>query len=82
MFDIINQQADLVRRLRCLARQGFHLRYHDREPLTGFAGPGRLNRRIQRQKIGLLGDVRYQIDESTDRLRGGHQSGDRLLLGA
>ena len=38
----------------------------DREALAGLAGPRRLDRRIERKQVGLLGDGRDQLDHVAD----------------
>ncbi len=57
-----NGLADLVRRLTRGFGKALHLVRDDRETPSGAAGAGGLDRRVQRQEIGLLGD-------GLDRLR-------------
>jgi hypothetical protein len=45
-----------------------HLVGHDGKAAARFAGHGGLNRGIQRQDVGLLGDVIDQFDDVADLL--------------
>ena len=69
---------DLVGGLLGLDRQRFDLGRHHREAAAGLAGPGRLDRRIQGQKIGLAGNGGDQIDDIADLGRGRAQAVDAL----
>ena len=69
-------RRDLVGRLGGLAGQRFDLGGDDGKAATGLAGARRLDGRIQRQKIGLLGDRRDQLDHVADLLRGARQFAD------
>ena len=69
--------GDVLGRLRRLLRQLLHLVGHDREALARLAGPGRLDRRVQRQQVGLLGDRGDHLDHVADLRRGLAQLGDR-----
>ena len=48
--------GDVLGRLRRLLRQLLDLVGDDGEALAGLPGPGRLDRRVQRQQVRLLGD--------------------------
>ncbi len=69
--------ADLLGRLGGLAGQRFHLARHHGKALAGFTGPRRLDGRVQRQQIGLAGDIVDEVDDIADLLRGGGQFGNR-----
>ena len=69
-LDGCNLTGDLVRRLRGLARQGFHLRRHDRETTAGFAGPRGLNGGVQGEEVGLFRDGPDETHDGADALRG------------
>src|SRR3546814_8861077 len=56
----------LLGRLGCLGGQRLHLASHHSEALTGFAGTGRLDGRIQCQQVGLLGN---RSEEHTSELQ-------------
>jgi hypothetical protein len=49
-----------------LTGQRFHLAGHNCESTSGFASTRRLNRRIQRQQIGLLGNVGDELNHIAD----------------
>ena len=46
-----------------------HLLGHHREALAGVAGPGRLDRGVQGQQVGLEGDLVDHADDVADLLR-------------
>ena len=60
--------------LRGLVGQRLHLGGDDRKALAGIAGAGRLDRGVERQQIGLAGDVGDDLDDVADLLRGRGQS--------
>jgi hypothetical protein len=47
---------DLFGRARGLGRQRLHFLRHHREAAAGLAGARRLDGRVERQQVGLLGD--------------------------
>jgi hypothetical protein len=49
--------------------QPLHLLGHHREAAAGLAGRSGLDRGVQRQHVGLLGDVGDQLDDLADLLR-------------
>ena len=51
--DLFQVPRVLVRGAGGLRGERLHLRGHHREPLAGVTGPCRLNRRVERQKIGF-----------------------------
>ena len=69
--------GDVLGRLRRLLRQLLDLVGHDGEALAGLAGPGRLDRRVQRQQVRLLGDAGDHLHHVADLGRGLAQLGDR-----
>ena len=73
--------VDLLGR-RCRALGEFaHLMGDHREALSGRAGPGCLDARIQRQKIGLEGDIVDQADDLFEETMAGATSGMGLPPG-
>ena len=56
-------RCDLLGCLGGLRRERFDFRSDDRESLSGFARPRRLDRRIERQEIGLAGSGVDQAPE-------------------
>jgi len=58
--------VDLRRRVRRAFSQGANLVRHHGETTTLLTGPRRLNRRIQGQQIGLLGDGADHFQHGTD----------------
>ena len=58
--------ADLLGRLGGLRGKLLHFRGDDREAAAGLAGARRLDRRIEREQIGLLGDRRDQLHHVAD----------------
>ena len=61
--------GDLVGRPGGLLGEAFDLRRHHCEALAGIARPRCLNRCVQRQQIGLAGDIGDQPDDIADLLR-------------
>ena len=55
-------RADLLRRDLAALGQLAHLGGHHREALAVFAGARRLHRGVQRQQIGLVGDLLDDAD--------------------
>ena len=72
---VAGQVADLLRRHLAALGQLAHLGGHHREALAVLAGARRLDRRVQRQQVGLVGDVVDDADLLGDLL---HRR-DRLL---
>src|SRR5258708_7503511 len=58
--------GDLLGRLAGLVGQRLDLRGDDGESLAGFAGAGRLDRRVERQEVGLGGDILDELDDLAD----------------
>ena len=61
-----NLARDLFRCLGCLVRQFLDLGCNDRKALAGLARTGCLDRRVQRQKVGLLGNCLNERDHFAD----------------
>ena len=59
-------RADLLGRLGGLAGERLHLARHHREAAAGIAGARRLDGGVERQQIGLLGDVGDELDHVAD----------------
>ncbi len=68
--------ADLVGRLGGLRGQGLHLRGNHREAAAGFAGASGLDRGVEREQVGLLGNRRDQLDDVADAGCGLREFGD------
>ena len=62
-LDVRDLARDLLGRLRGLHRQMLHLGGDHREAATGVARTRRLDRGVERQQIGLLGDVGDQAQQ-------------------
>ena len=60
--------GDVVGRAGGLAGEALHFLGDDREAAAGIAGAGRLDRRVEREQIGLAGDVADQAEDRFDRL--------------
>ena len=65
----LDERRDLARRVGRAFGQPLHFLGNDREAATRVAGRGRLDRGVQRQHVGLLGDVRDQLGDFADLLR-------------
>ena len=63
-------RGDFIGGLRRARGKVFHLCGDNSKPPAAFAGPGSLNRGIECQKIGLLGNGLYQGNDFTDALGG------------
>jgi hypothetical protein len=66
-------RGDLLGRLGGLDRQRLDLGSDHRKAAPGFAGPRRLDRGVQRQQVGLAGNVADEADHFVDMLRRGRQ---------
>ena len=62
----VDPLADVADGFADLDRQGFHFMGHHAEAAAGLAGPRRLDRRVERQQVGLAGDLRDRIDDAAD----------------
>jgi hypothetical protein len=60
-------RADLLGRLGGLGGEFLHLRRDDGKALAGLAGARRFDGRVQRQEVGLLGDVGDELHHLADR---------------
>ena len=67
--DGLDAAADLAHGLVRLTRELAHFVSHHGKAATGLAGTRRLDRGIQRQQIGLPGNVLDQVDQGTERTR-------------
>src|SRR5688572_2513963 len=74
----LHDRADVLGRLGRAFGQPLHLLRHHREAASRLAGGGGLNRRVQRQHVGLLGNVRDQLHDLADLLRALAQALDPL----
>ena len=70
VLDARDLGIDLRGRLGGRKRQVLHLLGDDGEAAPGLAGPRCLDRRIERQHIGLRGDVADEHDAAADLFRG------------
>src|SRR5207247_714502 len=76
--DVLDEPARLLRRAAALLGEPPHLFGHDREPLAVLPGPRRLDRRVQRQQVGHVGELADRRDEARDAAA---QLAERLHLG-
>ena len=74
-----NLLGDVLGRLAGLQRERFHLGGDHREAAAGFAGARRLDGGVEREQIGLAGDLLDQIDDVADLLRRIGQSGEFVV---
>jgi hypothetical protein len=68
-LDAANLRSNIrggVRRLLC---KRYHFLRDDGKPLAGFSRPGRLDRGIQREQVGLAGNAVDELDDLADLLR-------------
>src|SRR5262249_44241064 len=84
-----DQVLDVLRRLRGTLRQIAHFRSDDREAAAGFAGARRLHRGVERQQVGLPGDLVDHADDvgnlarrALDLAHGLDRLGDNLAAAA
>ena len=66
----LDDRLDLLRRLAGALGEPLHFLGDDGEAASRLAGRRRLDRRIQREHIGLLGDVGDEFDDLADLQRG------------
>ena len=66
----LDDGVDLLGRLARAFGEALHFFGDDREAAPRLAGGSRLDRRVQRQHVGLLGDVRDQLHDFADLQRG------------
>ena len=78
VLDRADQLRDLVRGVLGLLGELAHLIGHDREPAALLARAGGLDRGVQREQVGLLGDPGDRRDDRADLLGLGSQLADRL----
>src|SRR5581483_7751080 len=81
LLDAADLAADLVGRPRRLRGEALHLRGNDGEAFAGFAGARGFDRRVQRQQVGLAGNVVDQAHDLADLVGGLGQAFD-LRIGA
>ena len=67
-MDGAHQNFDLLGRIGRALGQSLHLIGHDGKAAARFTGHGRLDRGVQRQNIGLFGDIVDQFDDVADFL--------------
>jgi hypothetical protein len=70
--------GDLPRRVARAFGQALHFLGHHREAAAGFTGAGGLDGGVQRQHVGLFGNVGNQLGDFADLLRGLAQALDAL----
>ncbi|MNL41222.1 hypothetical protein D3C87_1636210 [compost metagenome] len=63
---LVDEALDFAGRLGRALRQFTHFLRHDCEALAGFAGARRLDGGVQRQEVGLEGDVVDHLDDLLD----------------
>src|SRR5262249_44483514 len=76
-----NFVGDFFGGLGSLHRERFDFRCHHRKAPSGLAGPRRLDRGVERQQIGLAGNVLDQLDDVADLLRHMRKPGNVLVGG-
>ena len=72
-----DQRLDLLGGIGRALRQGAHFGGDHREAAPGIAGAGRLDPGIERQQVGLEGDLVDHADDIADLLGGGLDPGHR-----
>ena len=78
-LDVGDLGADLVGGARRLFGQRLDLRGDHREAAPGLAGARRLDGGVERQHVGLLGDVADDLDDGADLFRQGDQGADMAV---
>ena len=78
-LDVLDSVANVLGRAGRLASQFLDLGGHHGEALAGFARTGRLDRGIQSEQVGLLGNVLDHLDHLADFFGGGAELADRLV---
>ena len=68
LLDAVDDARDILRRVARLLRELSHLFGDDGESLAVLACARRLDRRIEREKVRLLGNARNRIDDLADLL--------------
>ena len=68
-LDALDDGADMLGRFRRALRETLHLLRDNGETAACFPRGRRLDRSIQREHVGLLGDARYQLHDLADLLR-------------
>ena len=68
-LDALGQRVDLLRGAGGPFSEALDFLCDDGEPAAGFTGHGGLNRRVQREDRGAVGDVVDQLDDLADFLR-------------
>ena len=81
LLDALHLRGDVVGGRLGLLGQFLHLAGHHREALPRLAGPGRLDRRVQGQQVGLLGDRGDRLDDVADLPAGVGEPADHLVGG-
>ena len=79
MLDRADLLGDVLGRARGLARQRLHFGRHHREAAAGLARAGCLDGGVERQQIGLFGDVADQHDDVADAVGAGRQLTDQTV---
>ncbi len=78
VLQLVDLAADLLGRVLRRARERLHLARHDRKATARVACAYRLDRGVEREQIGLLGDRRDQAHHIADFRRRGFQPVDTL----
>ena len=69
LLHLADDLADLLRRLDRPLGELAHLVGDDREAAARLAGAGRLDRGVQREQVGLVGDLLDDLEDLADLLR-------------
>ncbi len=77
--DLMDLSGDFFGGARGLVGQGFHLAGDHGETFSGIPGPGRFDGGVERQQIGLAGDILDQAEHLADFGGGGIQGADRFI---